>query len=524
MNKQQNPWVRVVLIATIFVVANLVAYRLFMRLDLTSNHVYTLAKASKDAVGKLDKKMMIKAYFSPNLPAPYNQNAKYLRDLLDDYRAYSKGKMEYQFVDPGAEEKLEKEANSNQIPPVQVDIMQNDRVEARKVYMGLVILYGDQRETIPVVQSSTNLEYDLTIAFRKLTMQKQPIVGFVTDGGTPQMQQELRRLLGSMEKGYKTRPISLASTVPNDVDLLVIIRPNGAFESKHIFNLDQFLMNGGKLLIAAGAATADLQQGTARKVENPIFNWMKSCGFGIEDNLVGDAKCGFIMVTQQQGFFQFQNQINFPFFPQAINLNKSLPIVKDLQQLDLFFPSSVDTVSAKSLGLKVQVIAKSTAKALQQRGRFDINPLARRTAKDFAEGPFAFAAAFSGKFPSYYKTAPMPFDSIANKPLGDASYVKDSKDTRVVVIGEGNFITDTYLQNPGNRAFFLNTIDWLSQDESLLEIRTRDATTRPLKDVSAGSKSAIKYGLMLSPVALLILYGIWRWQSSKRRNVWEDAV
>ncbi len=523
---------RVVLIAAIFVVANFVAYRIFVRLDLTEYHVYTLAKASKDAVGKLDKKLMIKAYFSPNLPSPYNQNEKYLRDLLDDYKAYSKGKLEYQFVDPGSEDKLEKEANNFQIPPVQVDIMQNDRVEARKVYMGVVLLYGDQRETMPVIQSSSNLEYDMTITIRKLTLQKQPTIGFVSDGGSAKWsggyreedQADLRKLQGAMEKGYKTRPVTLSQPVPSDIDLLAIIRPNGSFDAKQIFNLDQYVMKGGKLLVAAGRVNPDLRQGTAARVDNQLFAWLKGIGIGVEDNLIGDFHCGYIMVTQQQGFMMFQNQINYPFFPQAVGLNKSLPVVKDLQELDFYFPSSVDTVSAKSEGLKVQVIARSSNKSMQQRGRYDINPLARHTAKDFVEGPFAFAVAFSGRFPSYYKTNSIPFDSTANRPLADASYPKDSKDTRVVVIGEGNFITDGYLQNPANRAFFLNTVDWLSQDESLLEIRTRDATTRPLAEVAPASKSAIKYGLMLSPVALLVLFGIWRWQSSKRKTVWEEKA
>ncbi|MDK9700820.1 MAG: Gldg family protein [bacterium] len=521
-NKQQNPWVRVVLLAAIFIVANLVMYRLFFRVDLTANNVYTLAKASKNAVATLDKKMVVKCYFTPNLPAPYNQNAKFLRDLLDDYQAYGKGKFEYQFVDPGTEEKLEKEANSFQIPPVQVDIMQNDRVEARKVYMGLVILYGEKRETLPVVQSTTNLEYELTIAIRKLTLAKQPTIGYVTDGGAPTFQQDMRKLQAAMEKTYKVKTVSLAQPVPSDIDILLVIRPTSQIDSRMVAHLDQYLMNGGKLLVAAGRANADLSNGSATRVESELFNWLRGVGMPVEENLVGDSRCGYIMVTQQQGMFMFQNQINYPFFPNAINLNRALPVVKDLQQLDFFFPSGIDTSDGASKGLKVQVIARTTNKAYQQRGRFDINPLTKRTAKDFTEGPFALAAAFSGVFPSYYKSTSVPVDSTGKPIVSDIP--KDSKETRCVVVGEGNFLMDGFAQSPGNRAFILNTIDWLAQDESLLEIRTRDATVRPIKEIAPAKRTLIKYGLMLAPVALLVLFGIWRWQSAKRRKVWETEV
>ncbi|MCX7834784.1 MAG: Gldg family protein [bacterium] len=519
-NLQQNPWIRVVLIVLIVIVANLVAYRMFTRIDLTSNRVYTLAKASKDVVALLDQKMVVKAYFTPNLPPPYNQNAKYLRDLLEDYRAYGKGNFDFQFVDPGSEEKLEKEANNFQIPPVQVDIMQNDRIEARKVYMGLVILYGDKRETLPVIQSTANLEYDLTVAMRKLTLAKLPTVAFVNDGGTAPLYQEMRRIQGFMEKTYSVRTISLEQPVPDDVELVLIVKPTSNFGNKKLVHLDKFLMRGGKLLIAAGRTSADLQNGRANAVESDLFQWLSNIGIPIQNNLVGDARCGFITVTQQQGIFTFQNQINYPFFPTVVNLNKKLPIVKDLQQLDFFFPSSIDTTAASSKGFKVFPIALTSDKSTLQSGRLDINPLTRWNRQDFTSSPFVLAAVFQGVFPSGFSTGPVPTDTAGNPiPL---DYEKNSKETRIVVVGEGNFLTDTYGPQPNNRAFFLNAVDWLTQDESLLEIRTREATTRPLKEIpEAGKKTMIKYALMFSPFTLLVIFGLWKWQDTKRRKVWE---
>ena len=145
----------------ILLVVNLFSTQIFSRLDLTECKVYTLSKGSRDLVRNLEDPLTIKAYFSEDLPPPYNTSARYLRDQLDDYKAYSGGKLKYSFVDPGSEEELEREAQSFQIPPVQVNAVEKDRIEVKRVYMGLVFLYQDKHETIPLVQGTAGLEYDI---------------------------------------------------------------------------------------------------------------------------------------------------------------------------------------------------------------------------------------------------------------------------------------------------------------------------------------------------------------------------
>ena len=116
-------WVNILLFVVVLVLINLVAVQFFTRLDLTQGKVYTLSDASKKIVRGLDDKLVVKAYFSEDLPPPYNQNARYLKDQLDDYKAYGGGRFQYEFIDPGSEETLEQEAQSFQIPPVQVNVM-----------------------------------------------------------------------------------------------------------------------------------------------------------------------------------------------------------------------------------------------------------------------------------------------------------------------------------------------------------------------------------------------------------------
>src|SRR4029078_2113051 len=92
------------------VLINLIGTRVFGRLDLTENHVYTLSPGSKAIVGALPYSLTVKAYISKkDLPPELQPVAAYLRDLLDEYRAYSKGKMRLEAFDPSGDNKIEDE-------------------------------------------------------------------------------------------------------------------------------------------------------------------------------------------------------------------------------------------------------------------------------------------------------------------------------------------------------------------------------------------------------------------------------
>jgi hypothetical protein len=138
------------------VLLNLLAVRTFFRLDVTKEGVYTLAKASKDTMTGLEDPVTVTAYFTENLPAPYSGNARYVRDLLAEYRAASKGKLSFEFIDPSAQEtdadketkrevkrdifgrqfreqtSVEKDLGSLGIQPVEIRVIEQDQMQTRQ--------------------------------------------------------------------------------------------------------------------------------------------------------------------------------------------------------------------------------------------------------------------------------------------------------------------------------------------------------------------------------------------------------
>jgi gliding-associated putative ABC transporter substrate-binding component GldG len=504
----------------ILLVVNLLSTQIFTRFDLTEGHVFTLSKASRDLVHNLDDKLVAKAYFSKELPAPYNSNARHLRDQLDDYKAYSGGKFSFEFVDPASDSVLEREAQMYQIQPVQVNAVEKDKIEVKRVCMGLVFLYGDKHETIPLVQSTAGLEYDISSTIKRLTSKSRVRVGFLQGRGAPDFYQEMNGLRQVLERNYELRAVTLDANqmVPEDVNILIIAGAKEDFDDWSKFAIDQFIMKGGKAAFLLNKVSADLQTSQANRAPLSIDDWTSTYGFKINDDLVMDRKCGMVNVRQQMGFFMISNAVQYPFFPQVTNFNPSHPLVKDLENIMLFFPSTIDTTLAKDKGLTFDPLFWTSKQSKLQRGRFDINPMQKLDAAAMTEGPFVLGAAISGSFKSYFAGKQIPRGDTTATVLPNLNIVNESPETRIVVIGDGHIAQDAYMSDPSNVTFLLNTVDWLSLDEALMQIRTREVTSRPLADVSSGVKATVKYANIFIPAILVILIGVVRWQMRRRRK------
>jgi len=160
----------------VVVLINVAGTTLFFTADLTKDNAYSISRASRRVVSNLSEPLTVNVFFTRNLPAPYNNTERYLRDLLKEYGNYANRFFNYRFYDVSPEEgAVSEEAKENQvlarnygISPVQIQAIEKDEVKFRKAYMGLVLIHGDLMERIPTVTSAEGLEYKLTMAMQKL--------------------------------------------------------------------------------------------------------------------------------------------------------------------------------------------------------------------------------------------------------------------------------------------------------------------------------------------------------------------
>ncbi|MFQ5799079.1 MAG: Gldg family protein, partial [Bacteroidota bacterium] len=236
--QKKQTLLRLGLIVGILILTNIISVRFFSRLDLTEGNVYTLSDASKMLVRNLEDKFLVKAFFSSELPPPYNNNRRYLQDQLDEYRAYSAGNFQYEFIDPISKSELEQEPQRYGIPPVQVQVLKENKFQVEMAYMGIVMLYGDKHEVIPVVETTGNLEYDISTTIKKLSTKELPKIGLSSGHGEPALDR-LTVLRQTFEKQFQVEAVELkgGKPVPPGLAALLIVGPTEKFSDEEKYQI-----------------------------------------------------------------------------------------------------------------------------------------------------------------------------------------------------------------------------------------------------------------------------------------------
>ena len=527
MNRQQL-LIRSLLIVGIIILVNIIAMQFFKRFDLTADKIFTLSDASKNLVKGLDDKFLVKAYFTSDLPPEYANNRRYLKDELDEYRAYSGGNFQYEFIDPSKKEDLEQEAQRYGIPPVQVQVLKQDKLQVQNAYMGLVFLYGDKQERLPVIQSTSNLEYEISSSIKKLTSKELKKIGFLTGQGEPNLQ-ALSKLEQILSKQYSVTPVDLAGgkAVPPDIAVLMIIAPDKPFKSWEKFLIDQYLMKGGRIGFLLNKVNATLQMQMGRPINLDIDDLLESYGVRINTDLVRDASCAYVNVQQQAGFMIIQNQVPFYYLPQASEFDQTSPIVKDLRSVVLYFTSSIDTSVARTRGLTAHVLVKSSKRSGRQENSFVISAAMQMTPDMFKESGIPLCATVEGAFPSAFGNKPILVDSSAGTTFDTTHKIVAGRLSKIVVMGDGDFVQDQY--SGGSRDNYLlasNLVDWLADDIGLASIRARDASSKPLEEISENAKGWVKGINLAFPPLVVVLAGVirWRWRIAMRKRLETKVV
>lgn len=489
------------LIVGIILLLNILAGRFFFRLDLTEDKRYTLSTATKDLLHELGEPVTVKAYFSKNLPPQLDMIRRDFRDMLVEYTQASEGMLVYEFIDPLKEENGEMQAQQEGIMQMQVQVREKDQLKAQIAYMGAVIQMGEDKESIPVIQSTSGMEYFLTSSIKKLAVVDKPLVGLLTGHGEAGMR-EVSQAIRDLSVLYQVEEVSLTDTTRElaRFSTLALIRPTDSIPESHLEQLSEFVDQGGNLLVALNRVDVDMSSGynMGRTVNTGLESWLLNYGIQVNDNFVLDVNAVTVMVSMQQGPFTVQQPMAFPYIPQVNNFGDH-PVTGGLEQVVMNFVSSIDYTGDTTLKYTPLLLSSEMSATRPAQTFIDLGY--QWTENDFPLSHLTLGAALEGK-------------------LG-------SVPGRMVVLADGNFpVAESQQQQvqPDNVNLLVNGIDWLSDDTGLLELRTQGATARPIEEMQDGKKAVIKYLNFLLPILLVIVYGILRAQRNrilrnKRREV-----
>lgn len=538
---------------TVFVVAvigsllllNVLGVRLFGRIDVTRDGAYTLSKATKETVGSLDESVTVTAYFTENLPAPYSSNARYVRDLLEEFRSASKGKVSFEFIDPASQETdqdketkkemkqdifgrrfreptaIEKELATTGIQPVEIRVIEEDQQQTKRAYMGLVIRYGEKKEVIPVVQGVTGLEYDVTSLIRKMTRPKTPVIALLQGHDEPKPQEKLQHFSTLISQTYDVRPVELGpkDRFEAEVDAVFVMGPKKPLAPNELKAIDQFLMEGKPVAFMVDSVSVDLRTFESTPAQSGLGALLNSYGVTLGDKLIADVSSANVNVQERRGYMVVSSPSPYPFIPVVKRLEGESPVSKGLGEIT--FPFVTEVKATSSEGREVVVLARSSDKSWLENSPANVDPRRDwRSETITPTGPYPLMIQVAGKLTSHFAAEA----TTSSAPGASALLAQTQKDARFIVIGTGSLFTDDFLTSRPNAALLMNVADWLLLDPALLAMRSRGMAVAPLKaDLSDGARSAVKFGNTLGLPLLLAAFGLIRWRMREARRLSESV-
>ena len=492
LTKNKNSFVSYTLILLLgLVIINLVGRSWYLRYDLTDTKMYSLSSSSKNVVEKIDDLLIMKVYFSEDLPNELGNTRRFLQDLLEEYTAKSNGNIRFYFSAPESSEDLEKEARKDGIQPVQMQVVENDNLQIKQVYLGMVILYDGEKETIPVIQTTTGLEYLITTKIKNLVDTDRKTVGLASFTSNDDM--PTKNISDQLKQHYKVRKIDINTEIDSDIDILLVSGTKDSVSADLISNLDNYLESGRNLLVSQSGVFTDMQTQQANDITSNVFDFISKFGVSLNKNLVLDKSCGRVQVQQQMGMFRMNVPMEYPFLPIIKSFNKNELIVSGLEQIHLFFPSEIiiDSVLNENV-IDVKKLFSSSNNSGIMSGMYTLSP-------DPKSNPFLSNLNQKGKV------------------LGSSSVLKNGAE--LILISDSQFLSDEAgMSIPENNVFLINAVDYLSGDKELISLRSREITSRPLEEIEDGSRRTWKWINILLPSILIIAFGIYRNKSENNRS------
>ena len=515
-----NALILALIVFFILVVVNFLSCQYFMRADFTENKIYTLSESTKAILHGLDDIVRIEAYFSKK-PARVAHIRAEVKDKLDEYLAFSKGNLQVDFIDPGDDEDLKRKLQLLGIHELQVNVREKDKLEVANVYMGIAVHYANDKEVLPLVQSTFNLEYDISSAILKVTQEETKTLGFLAGHGEFDIDdQRFQAFRAELSKQYNVSKVEIKGGEPIDASVatLVIAGPQQPLTEREKYEIDQFIMRGGRTVFLIDPIR--LQQGIqAVPVATGLNDLLEHYGVKLGNNLLLDRYHD--RATFQRGFMSVTQP--YPYFVKAIeeNLSRENTITSQLETLVLPWPSSLElTLKQGEEVAKAQgtVLAKTSEFGWTAQAPYNLDPNAVSRPPPGTQKVYNLVVALSGTFNSFYAGKDIPAverveseGEVSEAP--ERTTKNESVPTQIIVVGTSQFLTQP---RQDGRIFFQNTIDQLTLGEELIGIRSQGATELPLRDTSDTERFLLKFLVIGSIPILVSIIGLVRYFLRRR--------
>lgn len=561
-------------IVAIIILMNYILSFFFGRFDLTEDNRYSLSEntiALLEDDDRMKERVFLRIYLDGDLPADLMKIRNAIREKLDEFKVYAGDKIQYEFIDPNGEDdedynlEVQKNIYSEGISPTDIQIAKSGNVEVKTVWPGALIDY--KGTTVDQIQffnkrliasnedarglaerTINNLEYKLISAIRRVTADNKQTIGFLR-GHDELDEWQTADVRQGLDRYYLVEDVEINGQISalDEMDALIVAQPKKPFTERDKFVIDQFVMNGGRVLWFIDPLDINRDslyyRGETYGISanlNIEKDMIYKYGARLNTNTVIDKECGPIYIPGHP-----VGIVDWYFYPLLQRTDH--PITKNIDPIKGEYASTVEIVNEGDLDVKKTVLLTSSSNSLAFKSPVRINYSIVDVEPNFnqnGESDLPVAVMMEGQFKSAFENRLT--QEFTNSPDFETRFKSDS--TKMLVVADGDIIrnevetkvvdgemkyraipmnVDVFgVQNPnrtakyvyGNRDFVLNAIDYMMDDNSLIDVRAKTITMRVLDRERAGEEKTFWKFLNIGfPLLCIIILGLIQFISRRRK-------
>lgn len=524
---------------------------LYGALDLTEEKRYTLTPGTENLLEQQEDIIFVRVLLDGEFPAGFKRLQQAAREMLEDFRSVSPY-IEFEFYNPneGTVDEINQRRELYQqegILPVNLRVKGVEGTSTTSIFPYAIFYKGERSIPVNILENEVPgvpsdvvlnnavalLEYKFANAIQKLNQSYKEVIAFTNGQGelppiaTADLEKELRNYyeVGRLE-------MDSVAVIPQEISALVIAKPTRPFTEKNKFKLDQYVMNGGKVMWLMDRVAVDLDSLQGRPEFYPstydlnIDDLLFRYGVRLNDDLVQDLRCSRIpLATGVLGNAPQFDLFRYPYHVLALPQTNH-PVVKSLEAVNFIYPSSIDiSPRTKTPVDKTILLMSSDASRYQKLPvgmdfdflRYELDPT------KFQRDSLVMAVLLEGTFPSMYENR-LSQDNLAVLQQIGVEFRKESVPTAMIVVSDGDVaanpvrpdgsvlplgfnIYDKYQFS--NKDFLINSLEYLLDQGGIIQARGKEVRLRMLNSERAEAEASFWRILNIAlPVVLLLLFGL----------------
>ena len=554
-------WLPIILVILFGI--NWAASEFHIRADLTNEKRFTLSNATKKLLVKLDAPVTIDVFLKGSYPSGFRQLSSSTNDMLKEFKEVAGNKIQYNFISPdevmpGTEIVFADTLTAMGLFPINLTSQLKEGQQQQNVYPFALVHYADK--TIPVElykgktplmsytdinSSEALLEYRLAEAVAKVTEKEKPVIGYATGNGEPEIGRfnTYDLIENVLKPDYSLFTFNLASPqfLPLDLKALIIVKPTIGFTDEQKLKLDQYVVNGGRLLVFADRLNAEMD---SLQIKNEVtafdrdLKWNDlffNYGVRINADLLMDLQCDYLPFDVN-GNGQFE-LLPWNYFP-VMESKGTHPINKGLGFVAGRFVNSLDTVEAEGITKTVLLSSSANARTIGApavvSGAENVN--APEDVK-YKKNNVPVAVLLEGKFKSMFANRLSQAMADTLKQNGISFMPQGISNNKVIVVGDGDMVLNSVVKgNPipmgmnvytygtqaqvpfANKDFLQNCLNYLINENGLSEAKAKDYVVR-LLDTKKVAEQKIFWQIVniAIPVIIILIFAlIFQWLRKRK--------